>query len=132
MLDLDLAGPELARRARDLVGDHHGAVPAAGAAEGEPESRLFLALVARQRESQERDDVREELSRCRVLQHILADRLVAPGEVAQLRYVERVLHEPDVEDKVRGWWQSVLVAEALHVHEHPALARSVKRVQRVA
>ena len=91
----------------------------AGATEREAEPRLLLALVPRESEAEERHDVPEELLCRRMLQNVLAHRFVAPGEVTQLRYVEGVLHEADVEYDVCGGRQSVLVAEALDVHEHP-------------
>src|SRR5207237_2992676 len=77
VLHLDPARPELTSHPRDLVGDHDGAVPPAGAAKGEAETGLLLALVARERELQEWDDVSEELFRRGVIEDIRATGLVA-------------------------------------------------------
>src|SRR5205814_10135267 len=107
-------------------------MPSASAAECEPEPCLLLALVTREREFQKWHHMREEFLRRGVLEDVRAHRLVTPGEVAQLGYVKGVLHEPHIENEVCGGRQPVLVAEALDVHEHPALARSVALMQGVA
>src|SRR5438309_8729352 len=107
-------------------------MPPASATEREPEPRLLLTLVAREDEAQERDDIPEKFLRGGVAQNVVAHRLVAARQVTQLRDVERVLHEAHVEDEVGGGRQAVLVAEALHVHEHPGLSRPVERMKGVA
>ena len=67
-----------------------------------------------------------------MLQHVAAHSLVAAIEIAELRHIKRVVHEPHVEDEVGGRWKAVLVAEARDVHEHRALSRAIERVERVA
>src|SRR6266571_2618999 len=107
-------------------------MPPAGAPERETEPRLLLALVAREGEAQEWDDMPEKFLRRGVAQNEVAYRRVAPGQVTELGDIEGVLHEAHVEHEVGGGRESVLVAETLHVHEHPGLSRSVQRVERVA
>src|SRR5436853_4917828 len=81
MLDLDLARPELAHRARDLIRNDHRAMASTGAAECDAQARLLLRLVARQREAKEWHDVTEELLGRGVSKHIVAHRLVAASEI---------------------------------------------------
>src|SRR2546430_16881334 len=102
-------------------------MPSARTAERDREARLFLLLVARQRETKEGHEMVEELACRRMVQDVLAHRRVAAVLVAKLGDVERVLHEAHVEHEDGARGHPELYAEAHDREQLALLARAVQR-----
>src|SRR4051812_32025454 len=90
VLDLDEVAVVGAEVGRQILGDHHGAMPPAGAPDRHHEMRLALADVLREQVLEQRDDAVVELLQAAVACDVLDDPRVEPGQHAQLGLVVRV------------------------------------------
>src|SRR4051812_42454052 len=78
--DLHHVVPALRVLAREALGDHHGAVAAAGAADADRQVRLALAQVVRQEVIEQRQQPLEELADAVRALDVVDHRLVLTGE----------------------------------------------------
>src|SRR4051794_29424071 len=85
---------------RQVLGHHHRAMPAAGAADPDGQMGLALAYVGGQEVLEQRDQPLVEVAQPVRGHHVVAHRRVEPGEVAQVLLVVRVRQEAHVEQQV--------------------------------
>src|SRR5262249_42459406 len=97
--------------APELLHQHHRAMATARAADGDRQVALALALVARQREGEQRQDVREKLLRVGAFQHVRRHVGIHPRLGTQLLDEERVRQETAIERQVGVGRGAVLVPE---------------------
>src|SRR5256714_12189 len=98
--DVDHVVPALCELLRQTVGDHHGTVPSAGAADPDRQVRLALPDVGREQVVEQRDQPVVELADAVGALDVVDHRLVAAGQLAQLGLVVRIRQEADVEQEV--------------------------------
>src|SRR5436309_3172970 len=119
--------------AAQLIDQHDRAMAAARAAERDGEIALPLALIARQGEVEEVEDVAEEFRGLLAAQHPVGDRRIGARLGAQLLDEEGVGEEAAVERQVRVGREAVLVAERHERDRHRARLGVVDEVaQRAA
>src|SRR4051794_18483034 len=112
MEDGDGAEILLAEPRGELLGDDDRAVIATRATDPDGQPGLALRDVRRDRERQELLEELEEPRRDGLAEDECADLVGESGQWAQIRVVEGVLHESDVEDEVGLEGHAVLEAEA--------------------
>src|SRR5215469_7192733 len=101
----------------DLIGDHHGPVMAARAAEADSEIALAFVNVVRQKVIQQIRDAGDELAGLRERPDVFRDGRILPRQLFEFRDVIRVRKEPHVEHQVAVGWESVPEAETRDVNE---------------
>ena len=103
----------------ELLGDGDRAVLAAGAADGDRDVALALALEPGQRRVEQRQVGVEERRRGRLPEHVLPHRRVEAAHRAQLGHPVRVRQEPAVGDQVGVDREPVLEPERDDVQPQP-------------
>src|SRR6266478_2871965 len=95
-----------------VFGDHHAAVPTAGAAEADGQVALPFLYIVRQQIDQEVRDAGDEFLRLGERADEPGDARVAAGQGAELGNEMRVGQEADVKDQIGVFGHTVLETEA--------------------
>src|SRR6266850_1719254 len=100
----------------NLLGDHHRAMMAARASEGDREIAFAFPDVVRQQINQQVRDALDKLDSLRERPDIARYLGIASGELLERRNVIGIGQEPDIENQVAIGRHAMAVAEAGDVH----------------
>ena len=109
-----------------LACDRDGAVPSAGAANGDHKLCLALLYVLRKREIDKVLQLVHEVLRRLILEHELVNVLIQSRLVPKLRDIIRIWQEAHVENEVSLQRNAVLEAEGQHIYRHCAFAQTAR------
>ena len=118
---------------REFFGEHHGAVSAAGTANGHVEISFAFLLILRQGEAYQVGHFVLKFLGVRVAVNEFRHFRIAPIEALEFRDIVRIGKKADIEDQIGIHRQTVLEPERSHCDKQTgARVLSIRRVNRVA